>query len=201
MQHRRGTTCPTQVDEVPKRKIVPKPLFFEVFHVLLPLAKLECAVKTRDAKHEKKRKFFRAAKNAKNDLQNGIFLKHKNPKKPKTAEENRFPETAKKHFLKQWFQKPGAAKRRFGGRILTHETRKRGPQTNAGAYIYIYIYIQMLSRQLGDHVFAFSQVNVWDAFAPRTHAIFQVTPFPPRVSSQFFKIQNTEARTTPKVNE
>ena len=29
----------------------------------------------------------------------------------------------------------------------------------------IYIYIYMLSRQLGDHVFAFEQVNGWDAFA------------------------------------
>ena len=48
----------------------------------------------------------------------------------------------------------------------------------------------MLSRQLGDNVFAFSQVHVWDAFAGRTTAIFEVTPFSPRVSSPFLKTQN-----------
>ena len=42
-----------------------------------------------------------------------------------------------------------------------------------------HIYIYMLSRQLGDHVFAFEQVNGWDAFAHRKTEIFRVTPFPP----------------------
>ena len=52
--------------------------------------------------------------------------------------------------------------------------------------LYVYIHIYMLSRQLGDHVFAFEEVNWWDAFAHRKTEIFRVTPFPPRVSSEFF---------------
>ena len=56
----------------------------------------------------------------------------------------------------------------------------------------LYIYIYMLSRQLGDHVFAFEQVNGWDAFAHQKTEIFRVTPFPPCVSSAFFKIAKRE---------
>ena len=45
-----------------------------------------------------------------------------------------------------------------------------------------------LSRQLRDHVFAFSQFNVWDAPAPRTTAIFQVSDtIPPPCFEHFFE--------------
>ena len=54
----------------------------------------------------------------------------------------------------------------------------------------------MLSRQLGDHVFAFEEVNWWDAFAHRKTDIFRVTPFPPCVSSDFFKIATKEGAGT-----
>ena len=48
------------------------------------------------------------------------------------AEENRFSGNCKKNisrYKNSGFKKGGAAKRPFGGRILTHETRKRGPYT------------------------------------------------------------------------
>ena len=64
------------------------------------------------------------------------------------------------------------------------------------AVAYMAIYIYMLSRQLGDHVFAFEEVNWWDAFAHRKTEIFRVTPFPPRVSSEFFKIARKEGAGT-----
>ena len=68
--------------------------------------------------------------------------------------------------------------------------------------IYIYTYTYMLSRQLGDHVCAFSQVNVWDAFAHRTTAIFEVHSPPVfRVFLENAKKQEAPERTTPKVNE
>ena len=54
----------------------------------------------------------------------------------------------------------------------------------------------MLSRQLGDHVFAFEEVNWWDAFAHRKTEIFRVTPFPPRVLSEFFQIATKEGAGT-----
>ena len=63
-------------------------------------------------------------------------------------------------------------------------------------YRYIYIYIYMLSRQLGDHVFAFEEVNWWDAVAHGKTEIFRVTPFPPRVSSEFFKTATKEGAGT-----
>ena len=69
-------------------------------------------------------------------------------------------------------------------RFLTQKRPNLGQDFDSTAYIY------MVSRQLGDHVFAFSQVNVWDAFAHRSTATFEVTPFPPHVSSPFLKIRN-----------
>ena len=121
-QHRGDTTAPTQVNEAPQRKIAPKPLVLK-FRVLVPLGvrREEPRRQTRE-----KNKIFPDRKNTKkNDLQNGI-KEIKNPKNPKTDEETWFLETAKNPFraTKQWFQKVGTAKRRFGGRVLTRETRK-----------------------------------------------------------------------------
>ena len=107
---------------------------FEVFRVLLPLGlRLE---DPRPETREKKRKFWRTAKNDLNDLQNGIFEK---PERSENSEETWFPETAKNRFRAT----KTVSKR--GGRKWTHETRFGGAANELNSiYIYIYTHIYNL---------------------------------------------------------
>ena len=127
------------MNEVPQRKIAPKPLVLKCF---ASYYLLECAVKTQMPNTRKKRKFFRTAKKRGKRPPKWHFWKNiKNRKIRKQPRKLDFRKLQKNHFAlqKEWFHKAGAAKRRFGGRKVTHETRKRKPQMNSGAYIYIYI--------------------------------------------------------------